>query len=566
MARHAGLMLPLFSATATTSWGIGELPDIVPLVQWMGAAGFSRLMLLPIGTMPEGETSPYSAVSAMAIDPIYIAPAALEDFQRAGGVDALAPAVRASLEAARHARTVPYPIVRRLKHDALDLAFARFFTDEWGQLSLRASALAAYIARERWWLDDYALYQAIAGLTAHPAWRAWPAALRDRDPVALDEARRRLSREILRHQYAQWMAESQWQTSRASAHAAGVALVGDLPFMVAADSADVWVRPGEFRLDVSLGVPPDAFSATGQDWGMPTYNWPVIEQSDYAWLRQRARRMASLFDGYRVDHLVGLYRTFGRPASGEPFFSPADEPSQVRQGERILQILVSSGAEIIAEDLGVVPDFVRTSLARLNVPGCKVQRWERRWSVPGHPFVDPAEYPAVSAAMTGTHDTETLAAWWDAAPADERAAFASLPRLRAAGVAADEPWHDVLRDHVLHLMWHAGSRELLLPVQDLFGWRDRINIPATVGDHNWSWRLPWPVDRLHDVPLARERAAFARRLAHESGRGPAGTIGPPAGMAGTPGTGGTTGTRRTRGSEDTRGTDETIDADETEGT
>ena len=337
MARHAGLMLPLFSATATTSWGIGELPDIVPLAQWMGAAGFSRLMLLPIGTMPDGETSPYSAVSAMAIDPIYIAPAALEDFHRAGGVEALPADTRALLDAARHARTVPYPIVRRLKHDALDLAFGRFFADEWGQLSLRASALAAYIARERWWLDDYALYQAIAGLTAHPAWRAWTAPLRDRDPAALDEARRRLSREILRQQYVQWIAESQWQTARAGAHAAGVTLIGDLPFMVAADSADVWVRPGEFRLDVSLGVPPDAFSATGQDWGMPTYNWPAIEQSGYAWLQQRARRMAALFDGYRVDHLVGLYRTFGRPAAGAPFFTPSDEPSQVRQGERILR-------------------------------------------------------------------------------------------------------------------------------------------------------------------------------------------------------------------------------------
>jgi 4-alpha-glucanotransferase len=560
MARHAGLMLPLFSATASTSWGIGELPDIVPLAQWMGAAGFSRLMLLPIGTMPDGETSPYSAVSAMAIDPIYIAPAALEDFHRVGGGEALSADARAALETARHARTVPYPIVRRIKLEALDLAFSRFFTDEWGQLSLRASALAAYIARERWWLDDYALYQAIAGLTGHPAWRAWAAPLRDRDPAALDEVRRRLSREILRHQYVQWIAESQWQTSRAHAHAAGVTLLGDLPFMVAADSADVWVRPGEFRLDVALGVPPDAFSATGQDWGMPTYNWPVIEQSDYVWLRQRARRMAALFDGYRVDHLVGLYRTFGRPENGEPFFTPADESSQIAQGERILQILIGSGAEIIAEDLGVVPDFVRDSLARLNVPGCKVQRWERQWLVPGHPFVDPVEYPAVSAAMTGTHDTETLAAWWDAAPRDERAALAALPSLHAAGLPAGQPWNDALRDHLLHLMWHAGSNELLLPVQDLFGWRDRINIPGTVGDHNWSWRLPWPVDRLHDVPLAHERAAFARRLAHESGRGPAG------GATGTMGTTGTTSTRRTRGSEDTGGADETIGADDTDGT
>jgi 4-alpha-glucanotransferase len=521
MTKRAGLMLPLFSATSATSWGIGELPDLVPLVKWMNAGGFSRLMLLPIGAVPDGERSPYSAVSAMAIDPIYIAPAALDDFRRAGGIEALSAEARAALDAAQHARTIQYPLVRRVKREALDLAFARFFTDEWAELSLRAAALAAYIARERWWLDDFALYQAIAGLTAQPAWREWAAPLRDRDPAALEEVRRRLSREILRHQYVQWVAESQWQTARADAHAAGVTLIGDLPFMVAADSADVWVRPHEFHLDVSLGVPPDAFSETGQDWGLPTYNWPVIEASDYAWLRQRARRMASLFDGYRVDHLVGLYRTYGRPADGAPFFSPADEPAQLRQGERVLKILLASGAAIIAEDLGVVPDFVRASLARLKVPGCKVQRWERRWLAPGKPFVDPAAYPAVSAAMTGTHDTEPLAAWWDAAPQEERAALAALPLLRAAGVAADgsEPWHDALRDHLLQLMWHAGSNELLLPVQDLFGWRDRINVPGTVGEHNWSWRLPWRVDRLNDVPLARERVLFTRRLSVESQRG-----------------------------------------------
>jgi 4-alpha-glucanotransferase len=140
--------------------------------------------------------------------------------------------------------------------------------------------------------------------------------------------------------------------------------------MVAEASPDVWVRPDEFMLDVSLGVPPDAFSATGQDWGHPTYRWDRIAATGFSWIRNRARRMAALYDGYRVDHLVGLYRTFGRPPVGEPFFNPFDEPTQIAQGETILRMLAETGAAIIAEDLGVVPDFVRASLSRLGVPGC----------------------------------------------------------------------------------------------------------------------------------------------------------------------------------------------------
>ena len=316
MGRHTGLMVPLFSAASTRSWGLGELPDIVPLARWMETAGLDRLMLLPLGAMPDGETSPYSAISAMAIDPIHIALDDVDDFRRAGGTDALSPDARTSLDAARAGSAVEYAHVRRAKREALEIAFARFVRDEWEQLSLRASGLAAFIARERWWLDDYSLSRAVVEATGQPAWRDWDPALRDREPAALDEARRRLSRETLRHQYWQWLAETQWQAARAGARAYGVTVLGDLPFVVGADSADVWARQREFMLDVSLGVPPDAFSESGQDWKLPTYRWDVIVADDFAWIRQRARRMAALFDGYRVDHLVGLYRTYGRPIGG----------------------------------------------------------------------------------------------------------------------------------------------------------------------------------------------------------------------------------------------------------
>src|SRR5579871_3064907 len=518
-SRHAGVTLPLFSARSGASWGIGELPDLVPLATWLEAGGFDRLMVLPLGTMQDAQASPYATVSTLAIDPIFIAVAGLPDFERAGGAARLSPEAREILHAVRDAPRIQYEAVRRLKTDALDLAFRTFFREEWGQLTTRASAFAAYIARERWWLDDYALFQALSRSMPGRSWREWPAPLRDRDARALDEARRQLSREVVRQQYLQWIAESQWQEARAAAREHGVAVFGDLPFVAATDSADVWARASEFQPDLSVGVPPDAFSPTGQDWGLPAYRWDVIAASDYSWIRLRARRVAALFDGMRVDHTVGLYRTYARPPEGEAFFIPADEAAQRAQGEAVFRILKESGLDLIAEDLGVVPDFVRASLASLGVPGCKVLRWERDWHAPGAPFLDPSTFAPRSAAMTGTHDTEPLALWWEHAAEDERGALLALPFFAERGLIDPAAcWTPALGDALLELAFRSGSDHLFIPMQDLFGWPDRINTPATVGDQNWTWMLPWPVERLSEVPEAVRRAGYLRGLAGASGR------------------------------------------------
>ncbi len=192
-----------------------------------------------------------------------------------------------------------------------------------------------------------------------------------------------LDGEIRYRSYLQWIADEQWRAARDAA--GDVVIFGDLPFMVALDSADVWARQGEFRLDVSLGVPPDAFSDTGQDWNLPVYRWDVMERGGFEWLTARARRNADLFDGYRVDHVVGFFRTFFREPGGAFGFTPAEEAAQVALGEHVLRVFLASGATIVAEDLGVVPDFVRAAMTRLGVPGCKVFRWQRHWQQPGHP-------------------------------------------------------------------------------------------------------------------------------------------------------------------------------------
>jgi len=257
---------------------------------------------------------------------------------------------------------------------------------------------------------------------------------------------------------------------------------------------------------------------------MPLYNWEVLAAEDFRWLRERARRSADLFDGYRVDHLVGFYRTYGKLKNGGVgFFTPPDEPSQLAQGERLMDLFRSAGAEIIAEDLGTVPDFVRASLARMALPGYRVFRWERHWHTDGQPFRDPLAYPAASVATSGTHDTEPLIIWWERATEEERRKVGDLSLLqRLAGGAniADADYQTGVRDVVLEALYASGSDLLLLPIQDVFGWRDRVNEPATVGENNWTYRLPWPTDALAAQAEAREVQERLRAWSEKHARAP----------------------------------------------
>jgi 4-alpha-glucanotransferase len=156
----------------------------------------------------------------------------------------------------------------------------------------------------------------------------------------------------------------------------------------------------------------------------------------------------------------------------------------------------------------------------LGVPGFRVFRWERDWHADGQPFRDPQDYPALSVATTGTHDTEPMVVWWEGADAHERAAIGSIPSVqRVAGEThlPDAPYAAV-RDILVETLFGSRSDIVLFPIQDVFGWRDRINEPATVSDENWSWRLPWPVDRLDEEATARERQAALRAWSTTHGR------------------------------------------------
>ena len=238
--------MPLFSLRSRGGWGIGEIGDIAPFCAWVAAAGHRLVQLLPILEMPPGERSPYAALSAFAIDPLYLSLAAVEDFAAAGGDGALTGAERQALDTARAESGIDYDGVRVLKRRALEIAFTRFLATEWRGDASRARAFRRFREAEASWLADYALFRACQERQAGRAWIAWDAPLRDRVAAALGERRVALARELLFHEYVQWLAAEQWAVARRGAAAAGVRLKGDLPFAVSGNSVDVWSRQAEF--------------------------------------------------------------------------------------------------------------------------------------------------------------------------------------------------------------------------------------------------------------------------------------------------------------------------------
>src|SRR5574338_967148 len=205
--RTAGLLVPLFSIPSTSSWGIGEAADLPIFARWLREAGVGVVQLLPVNERAAGDTSPYSAISAMAIDPIFISPRDVTDFQACGGESRLNLTEQAALQSARSAARVQHAAVRRAKDAALRLAFSMFWDTEWTRGTARAGAFATYCSFEEWWLADYALYRALRDRFHGRSWTEWDAPLRDRDPDALDAARRELEAEVLYYQYLQWLAE-----------------------------------------------------------------------------------------------------------------------------------------------------------------------------------------------------------------------------------------------------------------------------------------------------------------------------------------------------------------------
>lgn len=509
--RVAGVTLPLFSIRTARDWGIGQITDMPACAAWILTGGHKLLQILPAYELAPGETSPYGARTAFGLDPIYIGMEAIVDLERDDLHNVLGEEGLREMDRLRGNPRVDYGAVRALKTRVLHRAFERFTEREWQRGTPRARALSLFIAEQSAWEDDLALYVALRERHHDFSWQMWPEPERDRVPAAMQLARTDLAMRILEHQYGQWIAHEQWQASRREVAAMGVELMGDLPFIVGHESADVWARVTQFRRDVSLGAPPDPFSDEGQDWGLPAYDWAAMDADDLDWLRRRTRRAATLYDRFRLDHVVGYFRMYvKRMGERHGTFDPDGEENQRARGARVMAAIQAeaSSAKVIAEDLGVIPDFVRSTLTNLGVPGYRVLPWE---SDAGH-FRDPRGFPVSSVATWSTHDTAPIVTWWDDLPANDRSELARLAGI-APATGREARWLPLLR-----LLLGSSSELTLVQVSEILGTDDRINTPATVGLANWSYRLPATLEDLGKDPAAIARMNSLRAAVRESGR------------------------------------------------
>lgn len=497
--RCAGVLVPLFSMRTAGDFGRGDIAAMLPMGRLALAMGHRLIQLLPLDETAGAETSPYAALSVLAIDPAYISATGLSGVSAAEVED-----VRRQLPTPRQ---VPDLIaIRAAKRKLLERAYRNFSAN--GDRDSR-DAFAAFRDQNRAWLDDYALFNALKDQYGSTRWETWPERLRRHESGAVAEAAHQLAERIATLQFFQFTAQQQWLAVRESFARDHLMVGGDLAFSPGRESAEVWANQQFFDLDCCVGAPPDVFSETGQRWGLPMPNWERIRTSGFAFLRTRVRRARQLYDALRVDHVVGLFRTYGYfPGAKAPgSFTPSSEPAQQAQGEEILKIILDEAGpmQIVAEDLGVIPPFVRASLAALGVPGYKVVRWEKEPSVgPGQRFFKPADYPELALATTGTHDTETFSEWWSLISSDERRRFHDAMGVADTTDGGRTLMSESTLDAILAAIYASPSRLVVLPLQDLFGWNDRINIPGTIGTHNWTWRLPFDLERgLESIEIKR---------------------------------------------------------------
>ena len=511
--RRSGILLPLFSLRSKTDFGIGDFGACQGMFNWMNAAGQKLLMLLPLLPTAPGDPSPYSTRSAFGLNALFIDLEQVPEYQATGGEAALSDEEKAQLQEARSAERVRYDLVFPLKNAAFTRAFDHFEEKEWKTRSERARAFASWREAQGEWLASYSVFTAISTDQERRAWWDWPAPLRTREPAALAAEATRLEREVRYHAWLQWLAETQWTSVREAARKQKVLICGDEPFIIGQDSSDVWAHPDILRRDARLGVPPDDFSATGQDWGLPFFDYPEMEKGGYGWLKARAAKAASYYDLRRVDHAVGYFRQWIRDdKTPDGRFFPAEESEWRRYGKQHFQLL-SEGTGIVAEDLGVIPPFVREMLTEMGLPGYRVMRWERDADV----YRDPREFPASSLATTGTHDTEPVADWWETAQDKERQAMARA-YLEFQGIPVTETFTPRIHEATLAATLNSGSDMVVLPWQDVLGTKDRINLPGSVGDSNWAYRISQNVSDLLTLEETKKAASFLARLTREARR------------------------------------------------
>ncbi len=485
-ARSAGILLHPTSLPGP--FGIGDLgPAAIGWINSLAEAGQKWWQVLPLGPTAFGD-SPYQCFSAFAGNPLLISPLELVRDGLLGDADLAGPSFPGD--------HVEYGPVMAFKNQLLVKCWDNF---QAGRASGLKEPFEEFLHQEQGWLDDFALFMALKDIQGGRGWFDWPADLRMREPAALARSRQELARDVGLYKFRQFLFFRQWQRIRSYARDKKVSIIGDIPIFVSGDSADVWANPQLFLLDsqcrprVVAGVPPDYFSATGQLWGNPLYDWPALKRTDYAWWVARLRATLRQVDLVRLDHFRGFESYWevpvGRPNAivGQWVKAPG-----VDFLERLRVQL--DGLPIIAEDLGLITPEVEALRERFNLPGMRVLQFGFGDSATN--VYLPHNYVRRTVVYTGTHDNDTTRGWYACAPEKER----DCARRYLGRDGSDIAW-DFLR-----LAWASVADYAIAPLQDVLdlGTEARMNMPGRPAG-NWCWRYlvnqltPGHVHRLADL-------------------------------------------------------------------
>jgi 4-alpha-glucanotransferase len=450
---------------------------------WLAAARQRVWQVLPLGPTGYGD-SPYQALSGRAGNPLLVSLEVLRNEGWLADAD-LAGAPAGDGDAAElHAALV-------WKRERLARA-ARAFAG--GAAAQASAALSAFRAREADWLDDWTLFAVLKEQQGGRPWTEWPELLARREPRALDEARARHAEELFAEAFAQWCFFRQWEALRARCRALGIALMGDVPIYVAHDSVEVWTRPELFRLDARgvpafvAGVPPDYFSATGQLWGNPLYDWEAIARDGWRFWVTRLRGALALVDRVRLDHFRGFDAYWEVPAGAATAQAGRWVPGPGAQAFEALERALG-GLPLVAENLGVITPEVEGLRRRFGLPGMAILQFAFG-NDPQAPTFQPHNYERDTVAYTGTHDNDTVMGWWQGGAGDSVRSADDVLREKAFARAYLGTEGREMNWVMIRALLASVADTAIVPLQDVLGLGSeaRMNTPATLGG-NWRWRF-----------------------------------------------------------------------------
>ncbi|MBQ9941404.1 MAG: 4-alpha-glucanotransferase [Christensenellaceae bacterium] len=487
--RSSGILMHITSLPSPH--GIGTMGQAArDFIDFLSAAGQRYWQMLPLGPVAFGQ-SPYQSPSSCGGNPLLI------DLDELAADGLLSPVQAGSAIGGDDDEFVDFDRVKAERDVLFPLAYLN-----WKKAG-DGSDLAAFRAANADWLEDHALFLAIKKEQNGAQWTQWPAGLRDREEQAMAAAKERLENKIEYHCFVQMIFYKQWDALKAYAKEKGIGIIGDVPIYAAMDSADVWASPNLFLLEEDTllpsaiaGVPPDYFSAKGQLWGNPLYDWAAMAEDDYRWWIRRLSCAHRLFDVVRIDHFRALSTYWSVPADAEDATTGHWEEGP---GLPFLQKIAEElpGLELIAEDLGYLTEDVVQLLKDSGLPGMKVLQF----GFDNRDFTDyqPHTFTRNCVVYTGTHDNDTLAGWLRSAGENT---LGYLREYLGLGAYEDLAWPIIrmAQSSVADLAIAQMQDVLMLPSSH------RMNVPSTIGT-NWRWRMK---KGAADEALAERLAAMAK--------------------------------------------------------